>query len=96
MRRFLDYIMLLLTVSACTSLQVEDPKVGMDPTLEGKAVTVSFSVPDVRLSPMTKSLEDGDGFITGTPYLDPDKFFVVVCGHSQSIKYIRKAELVLD
>lgn len=96
MRRFLGYIMLLLTVSACTSLQVEEPEVGMDPSLEGKAVTVSFSVPDVRLAPMTKSLEDGDGFITGTPYLDPDKFYVVVCGHSQSIKYIRKAELVLD
>lgn len=96
MRRFWGYIMLLLTVSACTSLQVEEPEMGMDPSLEGKAVTVSFSVPDVRLAPMTKSLEDGDGFITGTPYLDPDKFYVVVCGHSQSIKYIRKAELVLD
>lgn len=98
MRRFLGYILILLTVSACSSLQIEDPNVvGMDPSLEGKTVTVSFSVPDVRLAPTaTKSLEDGDGFITGQPYLDPEKFYVVVCGHSQSIKYIRKAEIVLD
>ncbi len=97
MKRFWSHILLLLTVSACTTLQIEESGVGMDPSLEGKPVTISFSVPDVRLAPpATKTLDDGDGFITGVPYLDPEKFFIVVCGHSQSIKYIRKAEIVKD
>ncbi|MDY6443526.1 MAG: hypothetical protein SPK76_00675, partial [Bacteroidales bacterium] len=33
------------------------------------------------------------GDITEEPYLDPDMMYVIVCGGSQSIKYIRKAKL---
>ena len=96
MKRFLTYLMVFVTVLSCsTRLEMEGP-LGMDPSLEGKPVTVTFSVPDVRLSPMTKTLEDGDGLISGAPYLDPDKFYLVVCGSTQSIKYIRKAEVVTD
>ena len=66
----------------------------MDASLEGAPVTITFSVPDIPVLPATKALEDGEGDITGTPYLDPDKMYLVVCGSSQSIKYIRKATLV--
>ena len=60
-------------------------------SLEGAPVTITFSVPDIPLLSATKTLESGDGDITGTPYLDPDKLYLVVCGGSLSIKYIRKA-----
>ena len=96
MRRILSYLMLLFAVLSCArTLEVETPG-GMDPSLEGKPVTVTFSVPDISIAPSTKSLEDGDGLITGEPYLDPDKLYVVVCGGNQSIKYIRKAEIVSE
>ena len=94
MRRLLLYLTVLLTAVACSSIKEDELLVGMDPSLEGKPVTVTFSVPGDCLLPSTKSLESGDGLITGTPYLDPNKLYLVVCGHSQSIKYIRKAELV--
>lgn len=96
MRRLLAYLTVLLAALACKSEWENDFSDGMDPRLEGKPVTVTFSVPDVRIAPATKSLEDGDGDITGAPYLDPDKLYLVICGHSQSIKYIRKAEMVVD
>ncbi|MBQ1649256.1 MAG: hypothetical protein II047_12495 [Bacteroidales bacterium] len=96
MRRLLAYLTVLLAALACKSAWENDFSDGMDPRLEGKPVTVTFSVPDVRIAPATKSLEDGDGDITGAPYLDPDKLYLVICGHSQSIKYIRKAEMVVD
>lgn len=96
MRKLLSYLMTLLTLSACTSVpEQEGPYV--EAPLEDRPVTITFSVPDVRIaSPDTKSLESGDGLITGEPYLDPDKLYVVVCGGKQSIKYIRKAEIVKD
>ena len=96
MRRLLAYLTVLLAALACKSEWENDFSDGMDPRLEGKPVTVTFSVPDVRIAPATKSLEDGDGDITGDSYLDPDKLYLVICGHSQSIKYIRKAEMVVD
>lgn len=95
MKKVLAYLLLLLAVLSCAS-EFEKDVVGWDPSWEGKPVTITFSVPDVRIPIQTKTMEDGDGDITGAPYLDPDKLYLVVCGHSQSIKYIRKAELVVD
>ena len=68
----------------------------VDPSLEGKPVTITFSVPATRLASMTKGVEGDEGAITAAPYLDPDKLYLVVCGTSQSIKYIRKAEMNCD
>ena len=92
---YLMYLMALLIVSACT-FDLVKPAVTDEGATEGKPVTITFSVPGVRIAPSTKSLEDGDGAITGEPYLDPNKLFLVVCGGTQSIKYVRKAEMVVD
>ena len=86
---------MLCALWACSRVD-EQPAGGMDPSLEGKPVEITFSLPDVLLAPSAKSLSTGDGQINGDPYLDPDKLYLVVCGHSQSIKYIRKAEPVID
>ncbi len=96
MRHFFCYLTALLTLLACSSILEEKENTIMDPSLEGKPVTITFSVPDVRIVPSTKSIEnDPDASISsGKPYLDPEKLYLVVCGHSQSIKYIRKAKLV--
>ena len=92
MRRLLTYL-LLLSVLACTrTLEVETPG-AFDPSLEGKPVTINFSVPDVKIVPSTKAAQ---GDISSDPYLDPDRLYVVVCGGNQSIKYIRKAEIIED
>jgi len=96
MRRLLAYLIALFAFMACASRLENDFSGGMDPSLEGKPVTITFSVPDVRLAPSTKGVEDGDGGINGDPYLDPDKLYLLVCGGTQSIKYIRKAEVVVD
>ncbi len=96
MKRLLAYLTVMLAALGCTSEWENDLSIGMDPRLEGKPVTVTFSVPDVRIAPSTKSIEDGSGDITGDNYLDPDKLYLVICGHSQSIKYIRKAEMLVD
>lgn len=96
MRRLLAYLIALFAFMACASQLENDFSGGMDPSLEGKPVTITFSVPDVRLAPPTKGVEDGDGGINGNPYLDPDKLYLLVCGDTQSIKYIRKAEVVVD
>lgn len=96
MKRLLAYLTVLLVALACTSEREENFSKGMDPSLEGKPVTITFSVPDVRIAPATKGLEDGSGDLAGAPYLDPNKLYLVVCGHSQSIKYIRKAEMKVD
>ena len=95
MRRLIAYLLtvLFLTVSCTTELE-RAGGTATDASLEGAPVTITFSVPDIPVLPATKSLSDGDGDITGTPYLDPDKMYLVVCGSSQSIKYIRKATLV--
>lgn len=90
----------LLALSACSSIPEKEGS-SMDSSLEGCPVTITFSVPDVRIaSPSTKSLEDPDDEIgsisSDVPYLDPDKLYVVVCGGTQSIKYIRKAEIKRD
>ena len=95
MRRWIGHIILLLALVACSS-RLEEDFTGMDSSLEGKPVTVTFSVPDVRIAPRTRGIDGDDGSINGEPYLDPDKLYLVVCGHSQSIKYIRKAEIVKD
>ena len=95
MKRLICYLIAVFTLAACTSEIGTDSR-SMDASLEGKPVTVTFSVPGVRLAPSTKSIETGDGLIAGEPYLDPDKLYIVACGYNQSIKYIRKAEIVLD
>ena len=98
MRRFLAYLTAMLALLACKSTLEEEGNIcGMDPSLEGMPVTITFSVPDVQLALPTKGIDNGsDGLLTGTEYLDPDKLYIVVCGSSQSIKYIRKAEVVTD
>ena len=93
MRRLLSYLILLLSVWACARTLEVDTSGGFDASLEGKPVTVTFSIPDIRITPSTKAVQ---GDIASDPYLDPDKLYVVVCGGNQSIKYIRKAEIVLD
>ena len=96
MRRLLAYLIALLAVMACASNLESEFSGGMDPSLEGKPVTFTFSVPDVRVAPSTKGVDGSDGQITDEPYLDPDKLYIIVCGGTQSIKYIRKAEIVVD
>lgn len=96
MRRLISYLMALLAFVACSARLEDDFSGGMDPSLEGKPVTITFSVPDVRLSSLTKGVDGEDGGINDAPYLDPDKLYLLVCGSTQSIKYIRKAEVVLD
>ena len=91
MKRLLYYLFVLFVVSAC----MLDVDKGADATLEGslpndRPVCVTFSLPDVRITPPTKATGD----ITDEPYLDPERLYVLVCGSSQSIKYIRKAERV--
>ena len=96
MRRLLANLIALFAVMACVSNLESEFSGAMDPSLEGKPVTFTFSVPDVRVAPATKGVEGSDGLITGDPYLDPDKLYLIVCGGTQSIKYIRKAEIVVD
>ena len=93
MRRFLYILIAFLAAVACAHDIENDIPSGMDPALEGKPVTITFSVPDVCIKANTKS---GEGLISGSNYLDADRLYLVVCGHSQSIKYIRKAEMVMD
>ncbi len=93
MRKLIVYFIALLMTVSCMA-ELEQGGSAVDGSLEGAPVTITFSVPDIPVLPATKSLEDGDGNITGTPYLDPDKIYLVVCGSSQSIKYIRKATLL--
>ncbi len=96
MRRLLAYLIAMFAFMACASQLENDFPGGMDPSLEGKPVTITFSVPDVRLSSLTKGVDGEDGGINDAPYLDPDKLYLLVCGGTQSIKYIRKAEVELD
>lgn len=95
MKRVFFYLLTLFFVSACTFDFVK-PAFRDDEVYEGKPVTITFSVPGIRIAPSTKSLDGGDGDIGGVPYLDPDKLFLVVCGGQQSIKYVRKAEILRD
>lgn len=93
MRKLIAYLVsALLAVSCLTELEPGGTAVNGSP--EGGPVNITFSVPDIPLAPGTKALSDGDGDITGDPYLDPEMMYVVVCGSSQSIKYIRKAKFV--
>ena len=98
-KRFLQFLLAIIALAACTArAEQEEPCApGLDPALIGQPVTITFSVPNVLLTPSVKGIEDsGVGLMTGAAYLDPEKLYVVVCGHSQSIKYIRKAEPVRD
>lgn len=97
MRKFCSYLLSLLMLCACTDVFERENTSSTDSPLEGCPVTVTFSVPGVKIAPPgSRSLEDGDGLLSGDPYLDPDKLYIVVCGGTQSIKYIRKAEIVRD
>lgn len=89
MRKLLAYISALILAVSCVT-ELEQDGLAVNDSLEGAPVTITFSVPNVTLAPVTK--EAGD--ITGEPFLDPDKMYVIVCGGSQSIKYIRKAKLI--
>ena len=91
MRRLIAYLTALILAVSCVT-ELEQGGTFVDGSLEGAPVTITFSVPDIPVLPASKSLEGGDGNITSTPYLDPDKVYLVVCGGTQSIKYIRKAE----
>ena len=93
MRRLIAYLFAIILAISCTA-ELEHGNTAVDASLEGAPVTITFSVPDIQLLPASKTLASGDGDITGTPYLDPDMMYMVVCGSSQSIKYIRKAKLV--
>ena len=95
MRRLTAYLSAIILAVSCT-LDLGQGTSPLDSSLEGAPVTITFSVPDVPVLTATKSLEGGDGDITSTPYLDPDKVYLVVCGGSQSIKYIRKAKLISE
>lgn len=91
MKRILLYLVSAFLLTACI------PDLGNLPQVEegrvGESVTVWFSVPDIPVGTPTKSIEDpGEGKIGGSTYLDPDRFYLAVCGSSQSIKYIRKAK----
>ena len=88
--------MVLLAFAGCTSTLEKEFPGGMDPSLEGKPVTVTFSVPASDFGSSTKGIMDDEGLITSAPYLDPENLYLVICGHTQSIKYIRKAEPVKD
>ena len=96
MKKLIPYILALFAFMACTT-EPQEERMGMDPSLEGKPVTVTFSLPDVRLASLstkTGILDEGVGDITEEPFLDPERLYLVVCGTNQSIKYIRKAKLV--
>ena len=94
MRRLMTYITALILAVSCRA-EFEQGGTGGDSSLEGAPVTITFCVPDIPVLPATKTLESGDGDITDTtPYLDPNKVYLVVCGGSQSIKYIRRAKLI--
>ena len=92
MRRLIVYITALILAVSCKA-ELEQAGSVTNGSLEGAPVTITFSVPDVSLSPATKALDGKTGDITEEPYLDPDMMYVIVCGGSQSIKYIRKAKL---
>lgn len=92
-KRLFAYITAVLLALSCIT-EREQGYLADELVPEGSPVTVLFSVPDVKVAASTKTLAGGDGNITGEPYLDPDMVYLVVCGHSQSIKYIRKAELL--
>lgn len=87
MKRYFFYLMALCLLSACFPELSETPDLPwLDAELEGKPVLVEFSVPDICVATPTKA----DGDIGGEPYLDTSRFYLVACGHSQSIKYIRR------
>lgn len=92
MRRLIAYLTALILAVSCMA-ELEQGGTSTNGALEGAPVTITFSVPDVALAPATKSLDGKTGDITEEPYLDPDMMYVIVCGGSQSIKYIRKAKL---
>ena len=95
MRKWIVYLLTALFLAVSCVSEFEQEGSAVDDSLEGAPVTITFSVPDISVLPATKSsLEEGDGNITDTPFLDPEKMYLVVCGGSQSIKYIRKAKLV--
>ena len=93
MRRLFAYLTAILLACSCLTEREQDYYAG-DIVPEGSPVTITFSVPDINVALSTKTLSGDTGDITSTPYLDPDMLYVVVCGHSQSIKYIRKAQFI--
>lgn len=95
MRRLVAYLFAVILAISC-SAELEQGGDAAYGSLEGRPVTITFSVPDIPVLSSTKSLEDSEGDITSTPYLDPDKLYLVVCGGTQSIKYIRKAQLTSE
>ena len=94
-KRLLFCLFVLFVISSCMFDEDRDVDSALeDPSLEGKPVVVTFSLPAVRIASSTKGLDDGDGDIGSEAFLDPERLYVLVCGNSQSIKYIRKAILL--
>jgi hypothetical protein len=93
MRRLIAYLTALIMAVSCMA-ELEQGGTAAVGSLEGAPVMITFTVPDIPVLPASKTLANGDGDITDTPYLDPEMMYLVVCGGSQSIKYIRKAKLV--
>ena len=93
MRRLIAYLTALILAVSCVT-ELEQGGTFVDGSLEGAPVTITFSVPDIPVLPASKAMDGSIGDITSTPYLDPDMMYLVVCGGSQSVKYIRKAEWI--
>lgn len=93
MRKLIAYLVSVILAVSCVA-ELEQGGTAVNGPLEGAPVTITFSVPDVPIAPATKVLSGSAGDITEEPYLDPDMMYVIVCGGSQSIKYIRKAKLI--
>lgn len=93
MRKLIAYMVSVILAVSCVA-ELEQGGTAVNGPLEGAPVTITFSVPDVPIAPATKVLSGSAGDITEEPYLDPDMMYVIVCGGSQSIKYIRKAKLI--
>ena len=91
MRRLIAYLTALILAVSCVT-ELEQGGTFVDGSLDGAPVTITFSVPDIPVLPASKAMEGKTGDITSTPYLDPDMMYLVVCGGTQSVKYIRKAE----
>ena len=93
MRKWITYLVSVILSVSCVA-ELEQGGTTVNGSLEGAPVTITFSVPDIPVAPATKVLSGSAGNITEEPYLDPDMMYVIVCGGSQSIKYIRKATLI--
>ena len=71
MKRFLAYMAACFMVLACTSNLESKFSGGMDSSLEGKPVTITFSVPATRLASMTNILRS-EKTVSGGLWFHPE------------------------